>query len=71
MKNYPGLRSLKNPNAALHDALKSITVLTEKLSITGSLCEGESIALMESRWKRLLSAFYDPKKDKFDTTKIP
>jgi hypothetical protein len=71
LKKYPGLRSLGNPVSVLREVLNRITQLTQNLSVNGSLCEGESVELMVSRWKRLVSAYYDPQKDEFDTSKIP
>jgi hypothetical protein len=43
----------------------------EKAVELPSLCNNETILLMRARWDRLIASFYDVKKGKIDSSKIP
>eukprot|EP01117_Protostelium_nocturnum_P011563 TRINITY_DN4195_c0_g1_i1.p1 TRINITY_DN4195_c0_g1~~TRINITY_DN4195_c0_g1_i1.p1 ORF type:complete len:516 (+),score=202.01 TRINITY_DN4195_c0_g1_i1:1051-2598(+) len=69
--HLPGLIEIGNPLQTMKEIHGLIKELYNELPSQASLCEGETVPMMQQRWHRLTQNFYLSKKGTYDTTKIP
>ncbi len=71
--DIPGMTQIESPIELMKETYALMLDITDHLKVDTQypISNGETAKMLQQRWSRLRKNFYNPKKDSFDTTKIP